>query len=251
MKRQGLASLLTFLLCIPLLQGEELARVATAPLGTLVPPCAQESPGLPYQPQPGDVILSDELSMVEHGLYRLVGTGPPCHCMMVMAREDGSLALLDLNGPTVRRAWVTVFEIRQRMCSYKGIILVRRLRQPLSAEQSCALTRFARAQEGKHFATGRVLLQGTLFNARAGLRREWFGHTYEDRHRWFCSELVVAACSAAGILDPQQYPANAIYPRDLAFDEGGIDISCQYEPAMLWKPGCCDCCGVVRSHTGR
>jgi hypothetical protein len=208
------------------------------PFGFLAPCGPNRCPtqGEPYYPQPGDLLLCDELDVFQHGVYFFAKTGPPCHTAMVMSHEDGSLAMLDLNGPTVRRAWVVVFELRQRMCAYTGIIMVRRLRQPISAEQSCALTSFARLQEGKHFATGRVLLQATPFNARYGYRREWFGHTSFDRRRWFCSELVVAGACAAGILDPHAYPANAIYPRDLAFDVGGVDISCQYEPPLLWTP---------------
>jgi hypothetical protein len=150
----------------------------------------------------------------------------------VIAREDGTPALLDLNGPTVRKAWVVIFDIPQRLYSFKGVVLVRRVRQPLTPEQNCALTQFARRQEGKHFATGRVLLQGTPFKAK---NCSYFAYTPTDRNRWICSELMVSAACAAGILDPKVYPANAIYPRDLAYDEQ-IDISCAYEPAVRWCP---------------
>jgi hypothetical protein len=192
-----------------------------------------ENVSVAYHPQPGDILLCDEFNRLHHCAYKLVGTGPPTHCAMVIAGENGTPALLDLYGPTVRTGKVVVLDIESRMRSYGGSILVRRLRCPLSAAHSRELTRFARSQEGKDFACGRVLLQGTPFNSRCGLRRQLFGHTYFDRHRWFCSELVVAAACTAGILDPHEYPANATYPRDLAFDET-MDLSRTYKPALPW-----------------
>jgi hypothetical protein len=44
----------------------------------------------------------------------------------------------------------------------------------------------------------------------------------------------VAAACAAEILEPKMIPANAAYPRDLAFDED-FDLSCLYEPAAPWS----------------
>lgn len=188
---------------------------------------------VPYRPQPGDLLLWDEFIPLHHFCYKVCGSGPPTHCSIVIAHEDGSPAILDLHGQTVVGAKVVVLQVGPRMCSFTGMILVRRLRQPLCSAGSCALTRFARAQEGKDFAIGRVLLQGTPLNARYGLRRCLFGRTPLDRHRWFCSELVVSAACVAGILDPHVHLANATYPRDLAFDET-MDLSCMYEPAVLW-----------------
>ncbi len=205
---------------------------ATIPLGYL----ARDHQLSPYYPQPGDLYLCDEGNRFHHALYKIVGTAPPTHSAIVIAQEDGTPALLDLHGPTVCKARVVVLDLPRRLHSFPGIILVRRLRQPLSAAQCNELLHFARSQEGRGFALGRVLLQGSPFNAHHGLRRHLFGHTYEDRQRWFCSEMVVAAACAAHILDPHRYPANAIYPRDLAFDEE-IDLSCLYEPAAQWTAG--------------
>jgi hypothetical protein len=78
-----------------------------------------------------------------------------------------------------------------------------------------------------------MLLQGTPFCCRTGLRHHLFAGTCMDRTRWLCSELVVAAATAAHILDPQAFPANSMYPRDLAYDET-YDLSGLYQPPVLW-----------------
>jgi hypothetical protein len=186
-----------------------------------------------YHPQAGDIVLFNEDNRLYHVLFRLVQTCPPTHVGIVMCREDGAPVLLDLTGRTVIGAHVSVVDIPPRLASYPGTIMVRRLRQPLTAEQSAALTRFARAQEGKEFAVERLALQATPFRPRIGLRRYCFGRTYLDRRRWLCSELVVAAVCAAGVLATNEYPANAIYPGDLAFDEW-IDLSAHYDVPLPW-----------------
>jgi hypothetical protein len=187
----------------------------------------------PYQPQPGDIVLYDDLSRLYHLMFRLARTQAPTHVAMVIARDDGSPALLDLLGPTVLRARVAIVDIGPRLHSYPGVIAVRRLRQPLTAEQSVALTQFATAQQGKQFAAKRVALLATPFCARVSLWRHSLGRTDFDRSRWFCSELVAAAAGAAHIVDPRECPANAVCPHDLACD-GWLDLSRQYEPPVPW-----------------
>ena len=186
-----------------------------------------------YRAQPGDIVLYEDFNRLFHFLYRLAHTSPPTHTAIVITREDGTLALLDLTGPTVISAHVAILDIPPRLQSYPGSIMVRRVKQPLTAEQASALTQFARAQEGKEFAAKRIALQVTPFRARVGLRRTCFARTHFDRSRWICSELVVAAANAAQILDPRDYPANAIYPHDLAYDDG-VDLSHRYEMALPW-----------------
>jgi hypothetical protein len=103
----------------------------------------------------------------------------------------------------------------------------------LTPEQSAALTCFALAQEGKKFAVGRLALQITPFRCRLGLRHWLFARTCLDRNRWICSENVVAAATVAGLLDPRVHCANAMYPRDLAYDEH-YDLSAAYHEPVLW-----------------
>jgi hypothetical protein len=189
----------------------------------------------PYQPRPGDIVLYDNFNRFHHVLFKLARTGSPTHAAIVVARPDGTPALLDLTGPHVITATVSIVDVETRFKNFQGIIMVRRIREPLTPEQSRALTKFAEAESGKSFALGRVVLLGTPFCPRIGLRRELFGRTYKSRDRWFCSELVVAGCATARVLDPNRCCGNATCPRDLAFDET-LDLSRAYHPPVLWIP---------------
>ena len=187
-----------------------------------------------YEPQPGDIVLYDDFNRFYHVIFKLANSGAPTHVAMVVTRPDGTQALLELTGPTMVFAKVTIVDVEPRFKSYPGIIMVRRVRTPLTPEQCHELTEFAKSQSGKSFAIGRVILQATPFCPRSGLRRELFGKTYPTRNRWFCSEMVVAGCASAHVLDAKAHVANATYPRDLAFDET-IDLSAAYHPPLLWN----------------
>lgn len=221
-------------------------------LGHPCKPCGQEQAGYwivpvtdgcgrcqlrvePYYPQPGDIFLYDNFSKTLSVMFRAIGTRTPIHAAIAIERPDHTPAILEV-GPNSRpRAFTetAIVDVFPRLASYPGGILVRRLRQPLSPEQSAALTQFAQAQEGKKFAVGRLFLQGTPFRCRSGLRYWLFAHTDLNRDRWICSENVVAAATIAGLLDPKRYPANAMYPGDLAYDER-YDLSAVYHVPVLW-----------------
>jgi hypothetical protein len=217
---------------VVLLAGTVLACAQAPAMGYLIVGRSATS-AVPYHPQPGDIVLFNEYNRLYQVAFRLAHTCPPTHTGMVIHREDGAPVLLDLTGPTVVGAHVSVIAIPPRLAGFHGTIMVRRLRRPLTAAQSAALTHFARAQEGKVFAVERLALQATPFRPRIGLRRYCFGRTYLDRRRWLCSELVVAAACTAEVLATDQYPANAIYPADLAYDEW-VDLSARYDAPLPW-----------------
>jgi hypothetical protein len=207
----------------------------SGPAGYLVMPTAGTSAlqVMAYFPQAGDILLYDDENPWYHFGFMVVGSGAPMHVAVAFSRDDGSPALLDIAGPTVRGAKVALLEVVPRLSTYQGVVLVRRLVRPLTPEQAADLRHFAQAQEGKHFAFGRLLLQATPLRARFGLRRWLFAGTVFDRDRWLCSELVVAALAVAHVLDPATYPANAMYPRDLAYNEA-FDLSSVYQTPVLW-----------------
>lgn len=188
---------------------------------------------LPYNPRPGDLVLCDNLSKFHHFAFMCAKTKAPIHAALVIAREDGTPILLDLTGPTVITAKVCLLEIQPRLANYPGPVMVRRIREPLTAGQCDEMIGFARSQVGKRFAIGRIVLQASPFNAHHGMGRSLFGNTYFNRNRWFCSELVVAAGTKAHLFEPSTLPANGTFPRDLAFDETR-DLSALYHPAAHW-----------------
>lgn len=205
------------------------------PVGHIVTATAKDAPPLTsaYVPRPGDIVLYDDFNRFFHFLFKLASTAPPTHTAMVIEGDNGQPMLLELTGPTVITARVTIMDVDKRFHSYPGVVMVRRIREPLTPEQSRDLTQFAHAQAGKAFALPRVMLLATPLCPRSGLRKELFGHTYTSRKRWFCSELVVAACSQARIIDGKRCCANATCPRDLAYDET-LNLSGQYHPPALW-----------------
>lgn len=196
----------------------------------------QEPRAAPYQPQPGDIILCDDHNKLFHFVFKLANTAPPTHVAMVVEGADGKPAMFEMTGPKTVTATVKIHDIEARLRAYPGEIMVRRLREPLTDDQSRELTAFAYAQKDKRFAIARIALLVTPFCPRTGLRHTLFGHTYLNRNRWFCSELVVAACTKAHILNPNYCRANATYPRDLATDER-IDLSHLYYAPLPWSPG--------------
>jgi hypothetical protein len=222
------------LLLVTLVNGQP-ARLGgpIVPVGFLIPERESARP-TPYQPRAGDLVLYDDFNRFYHAVFKLAGTSPPSHVAMVIHRPDGTPALLELTGPVMITAKVAIVDVEPRLSNYPGIVMVRRLKYPLSPDQSERLTQFAQAQSGKSFALGRVVLQGSFFSPRTGLRKELFGKTYLNRNRWFCSELVASACASAWILDAKKTCANATYPRDFAFDEM-MDLSSIYHPAVFWN----------------
>jgi hypothetical protein len=197
-------------------------------------PTTSVAKGELYHPQEGDILLFDDHCRWATWLYNCIGTGGPMHAALVFYRPDGTPALMEAGPHFVQK--VFVWDIGPRLRTYDGTVLVRRLCTPLTAEQSTALTEFCLAQEGKSYALARVLLQGTPLKARGPIRTQCLGRTYLDRERWMCSELVVAAMTAAGVLNAKEHPANSFYPRDLCYDDVRHDLSKYYDPPALWYP---------------
>ncbi len=197
-------------------------------------PSSAPTEGEPYHAQAGDILLFDDHSRWAALLYQAVGTGTPMHAALVFTRPDGTPGILEAGPNMVQKVFVV--NIESRLHAYDGTILVRRLRAPLTPEQSKTLTDFCMAQEGKSYALGRLLLQGTPLRARGPVRGYCLGKTCLDRDRWMCSELVIAAMTAAGVLNAKDHPATTFYPRDLCYDEGRHDLSRFYEPPALWYP---------------
>jgi hypothetical protein len=172
-----------------------------------------------YIPQPGDIVLSADGSVFWKTMHNIAGTSDPTHSMIVFALPNGTMGILE-GGPhdTLK---IRTLDALAHVYSYEGEgrVWVRRRAVPLTPEQSCRLTEFAMATDGRRFALGRLVQQLTVFRSRGPIRTEFVGKPHGlERNSYFCSELVMEACVYAGLLDAATARPSATYPRDLYMD---------------------------------
>lgn len=187
-----------------------------------------------YKPREGDLIFYDDRNVAWNVLFAYAGTGAPLHMGIVFKKKDGKLAILEA-GPD-DSVWVKVLDLDKRLAQFskdfKGVIKIRRCKKELGDAESKALTKFAQAQDGKRYAVGRLLLQGTPLRTR-GVLQGVMGKTVIDRNSWICSELAVAAGTVAKLFDPKVVHSNVAYPRDLV-DNARYDLRATWHDAAAW-----------------
>ncbi len=199
------------------------------------------TPAVAYLPQPGDVLLATDDNKFWAATHNLALAFEPHNSAVVVAREDGSLAILEA-GPN-DTIWVRRLDLLPHLCEYeaKGPLWIRKRKMPLTPEQSCRLTEFAAKQDGKRFALGRLAGQLTPFRSRGPLRTYFLGKPSGDRCAYFCSELVTESLTYAGALDPATTRPAATYPHDLFFDQSynlyiskHLPLACDWYPPARW-----------------
>ncbi len=210
-------------------------------------------PAEAYLPQPGDILLRLDHSKFWRITHWMALAFDPNGSAIVFARPDGSLAVLEA-GPN-DTMWVRTLDLLPHLREYAAIgrVWIRKRRVPLTPEQSCRLTEFALAQDGKRFALQRLGLQLTPFRPRGPLRTRFVGKPHGGCLRtYFCSELVCEACVAAGLLDPERTRPSATYPRDLFYGRSfnpfinhHLDINAGWYPPARWTDN--PCCLPARS----
>jgi hypothetical protein len=225
--------------CLALILCQVPAATCSAPeLGSYIvvdgPECACPSV-VPYYPQEGDLVFFTGTSKFWKCYSSVVPHSAPQHVGIVVRLCDGSLALLEVcpDSGTLAGPFVCLLDVLERLHQAPAECHVRRLRCPLTPEQSACLTNFAVAQQGKWIAGVRLFLVLTPFKVHGPVRTYCFGKTCTDRAAWICSELVVAAAAAAGLLDPHVYKANAILTYEL-YEDKTYDLSCVWYPPVRW-----------------
>ena len=201
-------------------------------------------PAVPCVPQPGDIMLRLDGSVFWRVTHYLALAFDPNGSAIVFARPDGSLAVLEA-GPN-DTMWVRTLDLLPHLKEYAdvGKVWIRRRRVPLTPEQSCRLTQFALAVDGRRFALSRLGVQLTPFRTRGPLRTYFVGKPRGNTRRaYFCSELVSEACVAAGLLDPARTRPSATYPHDLFFGRSynlfintHCDVNAGWYPPARWVP---------------
>lgn len=198
-------------------------------------------PPEPYLPQPGDIMLRLDSSIFWRVTHAMALAFDPNGSGIIFARPDGSLAVLEA-GPN-DTMHVGTLDMLPHLGEYAAVgkVWIRRRKVPLTPEQSCQLTAFALAQDGKRFALPRLGAQLTIFRHRGPLRTYFVGKPRGDRASYFCSELVCEACVAAGLLDPERTRPSATYPRDLFFGRSlnpyintHLDVNAFWCPPARW-----------------
>ena len=198
-------------------------------------------PAEAYLPQPGDIVLRLDNSIFWRVTHYMAGAFDPNGSGIVFARPDGSLAVLEA-GPN-DTMWVGTPDMLPHLKEYadEGRLWIRKRCVPLTLDQSCRLTEFATAQDGKRFAIGRLGQQLTPLRSRGPIRTYFVGKPKGDRASWFCSELVSEACVAAGLLDPERTRPSATYPHDLFFGRSynlyldhHLEINAGWHPPARW-----------------
>jgi len=175
-------------------------------------------PCVPYCPQPGDIMLSTDDLLFWKYTFNLAFTSHPHHSGIVVARTDGSLGILEA-GPH-DTFHIRILDVVPNLHAYEeeGRVWIRQRRIPLTPEESAKLTEWAAAQEGKRFALIRLGAQLTPFRSRGPIRTNYIGGPHGERCSYFCSELLMESCVAAGLVDPTTARPAATYPRDVFFD---------------------------------
>jgi hypothetical protein len=189
----------------------------------------------PYYPQAGDIVLfTDDTIMWKVG-FHLAGTGHPYHSGIIVALPEGGFGSLEAGFNDTN--WVKVTELTHRLPNHERRLWVRRRKVPLTPEQSAALTAFALRQDGKRYALIRLGAQLTPFRSRGPLRTYFMGKPHGERISYICSECVLEACVAAGLLDPETTRPAATYPRDMFFDKStNLYLNKYFTLAPWWEP---------------
>jgi hypothetical protein len=202
-------------------------------------------PAEPYFPQPGDIFLATDNLWFHRITHRLALSGPPHHSGIIFQRPDGSMAILEAGPHNDVRVQCLDFLAHVKSHDDQGEkVWIRRRRVPLTPEQSAKLTAFALAQDGKPFATIRLAGQLTLLRSRGPIRTYFMGGPHGERDTYFCSELALESCVAAGLLDPAKTRPAATYPRDIFFGKSlnpfikdNLEVNAWWFPPARWT-GC-------------
>jgi hypothetical protein len=191
----------------------------------------------PYVAQPGDIMLATDHGWFWGFCHNLACTGHPHHSGIVVLLPDGRPAVLESGPHDTLHVEVVKLIPSLRAYEEEGPVWIRRRAVPLTPEQSARLTDFALGAVGKRFAILRVMLQVTLFRTRGPLRTWFVGRPNGERSKYFCSELVLEACVASGLLDPKTTRPSATYPRDMFFDHSwNLYLSRHFSLAPCWEP---------------
>ncbi len=172
--------------------------------------CAQTAPGeacgylwyrnpegnqcVPWVPQEGDIVLMSHRGERQSWVYHIGRSGHPFHAALIIRQATGNLTMLEAGGSEDMR--VTQLPIGYRMGKYfqyhdSPVAWVRRIKRPVTPEQSVRMARFGNTQLGKPFASAWRMWPMVLPTRP-------MPSTRPDQSSWYCSELVLETLFTAG-----------------------------------------------------
>jgi hypothetical protein len=189
--------------------------------------------GVPYFPSEGDLYLFDLVIPSYVILYPLAHSWFPWHSALVVRRTTGDLALFEVGGDdhnyAVLRPPGERLPTSMAKKATRQQVWVRRIKQPLTLEQSRELMTFAETQAYKPFVFRPQL-------ALLALPGKPMPKSSPENPRWFCSAMVVEGLIVAGLLSHDQAPRpEVLTPRDLFVDKH-LDLSARWEAPVLYSP---------------
>jgi hypothetical protein len=173
---------------------------------------------VPYEPRAGDIVLIVSDTVIWPILYAFALTSEPYHAAIIVQMPDGTFRMLEA-GPPEMADHIRLVPIPERFEEQYGRVYIRRRAEPLTPEQSEALTGFALRQEGKPYAYVRFLGQATPFRTRGPVRTHHVGKSRGEPCSYFCTELVMEALVSAGLVDVETARPRATVMKDLFYDE--------------------------------
>jgi hypothetical protein len=191
----------------------------------------------PYVPQPGDVMLATDVNWFWSLTHDMAFAFEPHNSAIIVQRRDGRMGVLEA-GPN-DTLWVGISDMLPHLQHYaeKGPVWIRKRKTPLTAEQNAALTEWAERQNGKRFALGRLGILLTPLRDRGPFRTEFMGRPHGDRASYYCSELVLESCVAAGLIDKETARPSASFPHDLFYDQSYNRYIAKHLPLVHdWEP---------------
>lgn len=177
-----------------------------------------------YQPEEGDIVIfrgwrllqRPVRSILQRPVQKMATWSNQLHVGIIVCDDQGRLRLLEAD----RNKGVQLHSPLSYMYNwqlYYGEVWVRRRQEPLTGEQSRALTEFALNHQGEEYAplweVANYIFSAPLVEELPALT-EPFDRGSESQ-RWFCSKLVVEAIRSAGLISPLASGAGSA-PKHLA-----------------------------------
>lgn len=210
------------------------ASVYHAPVyepGVLWPTEPTQPPPATFVPQEGDLIFFTKDTKIYTILYPLVRSFHPFHSGIVVRRITGDLAVLEDGGEGHRTA--TLQPVITRMYNEfehgKARVWVRKLKTPVTREQSRALTAFAEGQFGREFSS-------TFTLVKLAVPFRPLPRSTPDQKTWFCSEIVAQAMVSGGLFPANRVRPQAVTPYELMRDRKGVDLSEVWSGIFVYSP---------------